>query len=123
MAPNPNGITTGIEINMENVQKMLNTGQKISPNAEKCMLFMQKAKQMQGMGNVQSSTTLLEQMKQALANREAPSLELEATLKTHIDNKFEQLERKITTHLNMVLSEQNKKLDKILQIMESGKLN
>ncbi|XP_018791395.1 PREDICTED: uncharacterized protein LOC108970451 [Bactrocera latifrons] len=123
MAPNPNGITTGTEINMENVQKMLNTGQKISPNAEKCMLFMQTAKQMQSMGNVQSNSTLLEHMKQALANRETHSSELEAALKTHIDNRFEQLERKITTHLNTLLSEQNEKLDKILQIMENGKLN
>lgn len=125
IAPNPNGITTGTEINMENVQKMLsNTGQKISPSAEKCMLFMQTAKQMKGIGgNAQSSTALLEHMKQALANREAPSTELEAALKTHIDNKFEQLERKITTHLNTVLSEQNEKLDKILQLMENGKLD
>lgn len=123
IAPNPNGITTGTEINMENVQKMLNTGQKISPNAEKCMLFMQTAKQMKGIENAQSPTTLLEQMKQALANREAPSSELETALKTHIDNKFEQLERKMTIHLNMVLSEQNEKLDKILQIMENRKLD
>ncbi|XP_053945172.1 uncharacterized protein LOC128854794 [Anastrepha ludens] len=141
IAPNPNGITTGADINFLNVQKMLsNTGQNISPSAEKCMLVMQAANQIKGFaGTGQSSLSFFDQMKQTLADRihsatvkedysnkntenmaeESPLPELETALKTHIDHKFSELERKITAHLELVLSQQNDKLDKIMQILEN----
>ncbi|XP_017483702.1 PREDICTED: uncharacterized protein LOC108372503 [Rhagoletis zephyria] len=139
IAPNPNGITTGVDINFHNVQKMLSS-QKISPSAEKCMLFMKAANQMKGVaGGGQSSLALLEQMKTALAGKvqsakggedysninegNSPNPAhlplLDPVLKTHIDNKFDQLEHKITAHLDKALVDQNDKLDKILQILEN----
>ncbi|CAD6993573.1 unnamed protein product, partial [Ceratitis capitata] len=87
-----------------------NTGQKISPHAEKCMLFMQAANQMKRAPvSHHCASALLEQLHQAMAGKNDPTTsknapientdfakgsqaELNIAITTHIDNRFEQLE-------------------------------
>lgn len=102
-------------INLENVQKMLNSsGQKLSANAEKCKMFMQIY------GKAQAEKNIMSQKAMATpSNEQLSELHLESTLKTYIDERFQQMEMKIMERLNLMEEQQNQKLSQILKYLEN----
>ncbi|XP_037949116.1 uncharacterized protein LOC119680396 [Teleopsis dalmanni] len=113
-APNPNGITTQTPncINLENVQKILNSSkQTISPGAEKCKLFMQLYSQ---------NSNMQDQLVES-SNKKTGNDALLATLLDNIVRKnIEEMESRMNTRLNLI-EQRLSKLDEVLSILNQNK--
>ncbi|KAH8359897.1 hypothetical protein KR093_009347 [Drosophila rubida] len=119
IAPNPNGITTQLQqtFDLQKIQELLHKGgsnsssssSQIKPedNAEKMQKFMSLMKGITGHSQSQEPAAALP------ANLDVNSV------KQHIDNKFEQLERLITKRLDEIQLQQTEKLDKIIAMLEN----
>ncbi|XP_067616968.1 uncharacterized protein [Eurosta solidaginis] len=106
IAPNPNGITTGPNIDFA---KLLGKPGS-SPRTEACLLFLEKVAKKQDFAHKNQANA-------STAIVAAPTLD--SALKTYLDKRFEQLELKINERIDKAIAEQNAKLDKILDMLEN----